>query len=669
MESPTLYPSSASASAPSYHASSSEMERQDTLQPRPKRILSPTDIFRTSLPLPPLIPPLRFNLLAAGEASRTAQLFSSSHPLPRHLPFLSRLKLKTLLALTPKHPTKQVPAIEHWAQTEAVEIKWIKIEAWKDAGASAITKDVAEEATSTIISSSASPLLIVSLTPGPTALILALLRLLQGYPLQSIHPETHRCLRAGLEGEADEDDKHDCEKWITGWVGKEINLAVHRSQVHEWTWPQGTTLRWLRITDGRNSKQANGASPSAAKDGFLFPPSTAAASGTTSSLDSPFTPHRSTSSGSAHSPALLLTTPQVTHPFLKIRFLPEPVIPLALDPPALQSSAAPPPQHGAVPLVKPSGPAEGLSTPSTALKMPVGFKGRKRSLTISEGRGGGPAAAAVAAMMEAAAAAAINATSLDIDGSSGIAGHVPAGVHSGSAPPTAAPFAEAQPPPWLKGDYGQPSSASHWRWGNETSQRQHRECFPGEYEQGQPALHTPMTRTSSGDEEDEDEEENSTPKANNTRTQYLFDDSQLPASETTPSRAPDQTPFASPGRHSPEQFLLAPRRLSEASLMAEGEGESTPTKARSVSRNRASLDRRSSRGEAARPMLLPGSDEREGGVQPHRRSAELGAAKAQRDEVQEEEEEDEEEEDEDEDDYHEDSEDDFSEGLEALDLA
>lgn len=669
MESPILYPS-ASASSSSSHSSSAGMERQDTLQPRPKHAPSPTAVFRTSLPLPPLIPPLRFTLLAAGEASRTAQLFSSSHPLPRHLPFLSRLKLKTLLALTPKHPTKQVPAIEKWAQKEAVEIKWIKIEAWKDAGASAITKDVAEEAISTIISSSASPLLIVSLTPGPTALVLALLRLLQGYPLDSIHPETHRCLRAGLEGEADEDDKQDCEKWITGWIGKEINLAVHRSQVHEWTWPQGTTLRWLRITDGRNSKHANVASPSAGKDGgFYFPPSAAAGNGTTSSLDSPFTPHRSTTFGPAHSPALLVSSPQVTHPFLKVKFLPEPVIPLTLDPPALQSSATPPLFASAVPLVKPSGPAEGLSTPATALKMPVGFKGRKRSLTISEGRGGGPAAAAVAAMMEAAAAAAINATSLDIDGSSGIAGHVPAGVHSGSAPPTAAPFAEAQPPPWLKSDYGPISTASHWRWGNETSQRQHRECFPGEYEEAQQALHTPMTRTSSGDEEDEEDEENSTPKAN-TRTQYLLNDPELPAIGTTPSRAPDQPSYSLPAQRSPEDLILAPRRLSEAALMAEGEGESTPTKARSVSRSRPSVGRRASRGEASGPILLPASDDEAGRAPLDQHTRQLSPAKRGHVEAEEEDEEEEDdEEDEDEDDYHEDSEDDFSEGLEALDLA
>jgi hypothetical protein len=179
-----------------------------------------------------------------------------------------------------------------------------------------------------------------------------------------------------------------------------------------------------------------------------------------------------------------------------------------------------------------------------------------------------------------------------------------------------------------------------------------------------------MTRTSSADEEDDEDEENSTPKAN-TRTQYLLDDSGLPTTETTPSRPPEQPPFSSPARRSPEDLILAPRHLSEAALMADAEGESTPTKARSVSRNRASVDRRPSRGEASQPMLVPASHGEEGGtpLDQNQRNGQLSTSEAGRDEVVEEEEEEEEEEDEDEDDYHEDSEDDFSEGLEALDLA
>lgn len=85
------------------------------------------------------------------------------------------------------------------------------------------------------------------------------------------------------------------------------------------------------------------------------------------------------------------------------------------------------------------------------------------------------------------------------------------------------------------------------------------------------------------------------------------------------------------------------------------------------------MDRRPSRGEASQPMLVPANDDEEGGapLDQNQRNGQLSTSENGRDEVveEEEEEEEEEDEDEDEDDYHEDSEDDFSEGLEALDLA
>lgn len=119
--------------------------------------LSPSQLFQKSLNLQPLIPPLRFCLLSSSFRDLSQQhnsndnedplprVYSSSHPLPRHLPFLARLKLKTIIALTPKDPLKQVPAIGPWAEQEGITIKWIKIGAWKDDGTAAITKEIAEE--------------------------------------------------------------------------------------------------------------------------------------------------------------------------------------------------------------------------------------------------------------------------------------------------------------------------------------------------------------------------------------------------------------------------------------------------------------------------------------------------------------------------------------------
>lgn len=127
---------------------------------------SPTQIFRQSLKLDPLVPPLRFTLLSLSFRDLTnrdrsissnsndedntplPRLYSSSHPLPRHLPFLQRLQLKTIVALTPKDPIKQVPAIQPWAQANGVAVKWMKVGSWKDDGVQSISKDVAQEAIS-----------------------------------------------------------------------------------------------------------------------------------------------------------------------------------------------------------------------------------------------------------------------------------------------------------------------------------------------------------------------------------------------------------------------------------------------------------------------------------------------------------------------------------------
>lgn len=77
-------------------------------------------------------------------------------------------------------------------------------------------------------------------------MILALLRLVQGYSLTSIHSEIHRALRTGMEADADEDDRQDIENWIKSWVGKECSLSLRRSQLQEWVWPEETILSGIR---------------------------------------------------------------------------------------------------------------------------------------------------------------------------------------------------------------------------------------------------------------------------------------------------------------------------------------------------------------------------------------------------------------------------------------
>ncbi|CAO1621428.1 unnamed protein product [Parajaminaea phylloscopi] len=413
---------------------------------------TPTQLFRQSLCLPSLTPPLRLHLWGASKDAES-KVWASSHPLARHLPYLSRLRLRSLVALTPKHPSKEVPELESWAQQHNVQIHWIQIAKWKDSGSKCITREIAEQVLSLILASEAQSLLLIALTPQPTAAILALLRLLQGHPLESIYPEMHRALRAGMEGEADEDDRVDCDKWLQGWVGKECSLTVCRSQVSDWIWPTGTTLYWL---SGRGS-HTNTASDTW---GDSTGPSIAS---TTHSARSSAPHSRQSSMGSvgaavpnhaeqsrtsqvglsrSAAAALLLQggssqvakslsssqwRPNISHPFLKLRLTPESSTPRAKEIPssialarATAKTAAELPSVnvlGPESAVTPAPVADGSADTSTC-DVPRPVKGRKRSLTISEGqctnRSGADSTFAV--MSEAAAAAAITCTGFSIDG-------------------------------------------------------------------------------------------------------------------------------------------------------------------------------------------------------------------------------------------------------------
>lgn len=402
-----------------------------------------------------LIPPLRFSLLSlsfrdlssdnrtnvqdeASSSTPLPRLYSSSHPLPRHLPFLARLQLKTIVALTPKDPLKQVPAMEQWAQRQDIQVKWIKVGAWKDVGTAAISNQVAEETISvsetasqpanlpteqtpsthgplprsqTLIATSSQPALLVTLTPQPASMILALLRLVQGYSLPSIQAELHRSLRTGLEGDADEDDVKDCESWLRGWIGRECSLSLRRSQVQEWVWPDGLLLSGLR-----EQQPADGKTSPDPATAHHFHPTRHGSLNIAPKHAHANTPaaHRSaTMAYPPHTPSPP-SKPRTVHPFLKLSFLPE----MDADQDTLQQSGvttiAPPPPSASAPPTTTTTTTTTPQQPQPTQPAPIRM-GRKRSQTISEGRGD----ALSHFMADSAAAAAIQSCGIDIGGRSG----------------------------------------------------------------------------------------------------------------------------------------------------------------------------------------------------------------------------------------------------------
>lgn len=459
-------------------------------------------------------------------------MYSSSHPLPRHLPFLSRLNLKTIVALTPKDPIKTVPAIEEWLQDNQIRLEWIKIAAWKDEGAGAVTKEVAEQALSVslsrplgtilmylrprltyllalsysqlILSEQAQPLLLIALTPQPTSLILSLLRLTQGYTVESILPEVNRTLRAGLEGDAEEDDKEDCEKWLRGWIGKDLHLSMKRSEVVDWTWPKGTLMRWLREFElpldraiRPQAKRLDSNAPDGASDGQASSSNRAMHRSATLAI----TPRASGDLQSGHQH-------QIQHPFLKLKFLPE-----AMEPPHTSAEVAATLAAGGASsktIIRPGSvpPVVNGSLPiQDAADQPVSLvrAGRKRSLTISEGGSAGQLAHQINS--DAAAAAAISSSDIDLDGT-GMMGLkiLPNGDTTSSITNNAATNVRAERPKQSPSTPVYSRATPDHRWGNAGSLRQHRQCFPDE--------HIGSSSSHSAGPDEEDEDEHSTPRAN-----------------------------------------------------------------------------------------------------------------------------------------------------------
>lgn len=106
--------------------------------------------------LPTLIAPLRFGTVAqivashsnvaTSVATQTQQtVYKGSLPRERHLPFLRRLHLKTILSLTPKPLESIDPTISQWTLQESVRAVHVHCDKPKDDGGG-LSKEAAMKA-------------------------------------------------------------------------------------------------------------------------------------------------------------------------------------------------------------------------------------------------------------------------------------------------------------------------------------------------------------------------------------------------------------------------------------------------------------------------------------------------------------------------------------------
>lgn len=104
---------------------------------------------RAAMVLPPLIAPLRFGSVAQMPDAATMQkeaipaqvsaqqwqsVYKGSCPRPRHLPFLRRLRIKTILSLTPKPLASLDKNIAAWAEEHGIRLVHVHCDKPKDDG-------------------------------------------------------------------------------------------------------------------------------------------------------------------------------------------------------------------------------------------------------------------------------------------------------------------------------------------------------------------------------------------------------------------------------------------------------------------------------------------------------------------------------------------------------
>ncbi|PWN35506.1 uncharacterized protein FA14DRAFT_154920 [Meira miltonrushii] len=210
-------------------------------------------------PLTPMIAPLRFGTVAqvpgtlsigtSNVASSSQQnahsasyqsVYKGSFPRQRHLPFLSRLNLKTILSLTPKPISAVDEDLMKWCEERKITIHHIRCDKPKDDGGG-ISKENATKALLTLLDKRNLPLYIHCLDgQSVSTLLVAVLRKVQAWSMKAIRDEMIRTL--GHDEEIISYQTSFVEK-----IGKPDGIRLPpRRFLPDWTWQSPSPLHRLR---------------------------------------------------------------------------------------------------------------------------------------------------------------------------------------------------------------------------------------------------------------------------------------------------------------------------------------------------------------------------------------------------------------------------------------
>lgn len=211
------------------------------------------------VPLSPMIAPLRFGTVAqvpgtlsigisniGPSSQQTAHsasyqsVYKGSFPRQRHLPFLSRLNLKTILSLTPKPISAVDEDLMKWCEERKITVHHIRCDKPKDDGGG-ISKENAVKALLTLLDKRNLPLYIHCLDgQSVSTLLVAVLRKVQAWSMKAIRDEMIRTL--GHDEEIISYQMSFVEK-----IGKPDGIRLPpRRFLPDWTWQSPSPLHRLR---------------------------------------------------------------------------------------------------------------------------------------------------------------------------------------------------------------------------------------------------------------------------------------------------------------------------------------------------------------------------------------------------------------------------------------
>ena len=143
-----------------------------------------------------LTPPLHYSIVACPltpSSNADEVLYRGCIPVRRNIAFLDRLRIRTLLYLRKKELGQDDP-MSVWAALRGVDLRWVKAERMSEEKLG-MGKSEVGEVMRTILDRSAYPLYIADIDGiSHTTLVVACLRKMQGWHIDSIIGEMCRCV-------------------------------------------------------------------------------------------------------------------------------------------------------------------------------------------------------------------------------------------------------------------------------------------------------------------------------------------------------------------------------------------------------------------------------------------------------------------------------------------